>query len=242
MDLKLDHYPRDGVEVVDVQGEIDIYTAPRLLPRSPESGTTCTSWPRTQTPRRPRRCRCTDPAARRVRGWRSGRHRRLGSAGAHQATDSARYRPWPFHCGQTPAPRRPEPLRTTARRLRLGAKCGGEPRPAAAGSRDRKTLHLSRPETAWRPRQLAAVFGPVPSAPGSSWPPAAQQVIKQRPATAQVLRADSWGGYAGPDRPAAHWRAGRETPPGTSAWWGCLGLSGYGQCRRIWRYRLGGAE
>ena len=30
MDLKLDHYARDGAEVVDVQGEIDISTAPRL--------------------------------------------------------------------------------------------------------------------------------------------------------------------------------------------------------------------
>ncbi len=30
MDLKLDHYNKDGIEVVDVEGEIDIYTAPRL--------------------------------------------------------------------------------------------------------------------------------------------------------------------------------------------------------------------
>ena len=30
MDLKLGHYARDGIEVIDVQGEIDIYTAPRL--------------------------------------------------------------------------------------------------------------------------------------------------------------------------------------------------------------------
>jgi anti-sigma B factor antagonist len=30
VDLKLGHYDRDGIEVVDVQGEIDIYTAPRL--------------------------------------------------------------------------------------------------------------------------------------------------------------------------------------------------------------------
>jgi anti-sigma B factor antagonist len=30
MDLKLGHYNKDGVEVVDVEGEIDIYTAPRL--------------------------------------------------------------------------------------------------------------------------------------------------------------------------------------------------------------------
>jgi anti-sigma B factor antagonist len=30
VDLKLGHYHRDGIEVVDVQGEIDIYTAPRL--------------------------------------------------------------------------------------------------------------------------------------------------------------------------------------------------------------------
>ncbi len=30
MDLKLGHYNRDGIEVVDVQGEIDLYTAPRL--------------------------------------------------------------------------------------------------------------------------------------------------------------------------------------------------------------------
>jgi anti-sigma B factor antagonist len=30
VDLKLDHYSKDGVEVVDVEGEIDIYTAPRL--------------------------------------------------------------------------------------------------------------------------------------------------------------------------------------------------------------------
>ena len=30
MDLKLGHYDKDGVEVVDVEGEIDIYTAPRL--------------------------------------------------------------------------------------------------------------------------------------------------------------------------------------------------------------------
>ena len=30
MDLKLRHYSKDGIEVVDVEGEIDIYTAPRL--------------------------------------------------------------------------------------------------------------------------------------------------------------------------------------------------------------------
>ena len=30
MDLKLGHYSTDGIEVIDVKGEIDIYTAPRL--------------------------------------------------------------------------------------------------------------------------------------------------------------------------------------------------------------------
>ncbi len=30
MDLKLGHYSKDGIEVVTVAGEIDIYTAPRL--------------------------------------------------------------------------------------------------------------------------------------------------------------------------------------------------------------------
>ena len=30
MDLKLGHYTKDGIEVVDVEGEIDISTAPRL--------------------------------------------------------------------------------------------------------------------------------------------------------------------------------------------------------------------
>jgi len=30
VDLKLGHHGRDGIEVIDVQGEIDIYTAPRL--------------------------------------------------------------------------------------------------------------------------------------------------------------------------------------------------------------------
>ena len=30
MDLKLGHYAKDGIEVVDVEGEIDIYTAPPL--------------------------------------------------------------------------------------------------------------------------------------------------------------------------------------------------------------------
>ena len=30
MELKLGHYARDGIEVIDVQGEIDMYTAPRL--------------------------------------------------------------------------------------------------------------------------------------------------------------------------------------------------------------------
>ena len=30
MDLKLGHYDKDGIEVIDVQGEIDMYTAPRL--------------------------------------------------------------------------------------------------------------------------------------------------------------------------------------------------------------------
>lgn len=29
-DLKLGHYNKDGVEVVEVEGEIDVYTAPRL--------------------------------------------------------------------------------------------------------------------------------------------------------------------------------------------------------------------
>ncbi len=30
MDLKLGHYATGGIEVIDVQGEIDMYTAPRL--------------------------------------------------------------------------------------------------------------------------------------------------------------------------------------------------------------------
>ena len=30
MELKLGHYDKDGIEVVDVEGEIDVYTAPRL--------------------------------------------------------------------------------------------------------------------------------------------------------------------------------------------------------------------
>ena len=30
MDLKLGHYSKDGIEVVNVEDEIDIYTAPRL--------------------------------------------------------------------------------------------------------------------------------------------------------------------------------------------------------------------
>jgi len=30
VDLKLGHYAKDGIEVIDVQGEIDMYTAPRL--------------------------------------------------------------------------------------------------------------------------------------------------------------------------------------------------------------------
>ena len=30
MDLKLGHYTKDSIEVIDVGGEIDIYTAPRL--------------------------------------------------------------------------------------------------------------------------------------------------------------------------------------------------------------------
>jgi len=30
VDLKLGHYSKDGIEVVNVEGEIDIYTAPQL--------------------------------------------------------------------------------------------------------------------------------------------------------------------------------------------------------------------
>jgi anti-sigma B factor antagonist len=30
VDLKLGHHAQDGIEVIDVQGEIDMYTAPRL--------------------------------------------------------------------------------------------------------------------------------------------------------------------------------------------------------------------
>ncbi len=30
VDLKLDHNNKDGIEIVDVEGEIDVYTAPRL--------------------------------------------------------------------------------------------------------------------------------------------------------------------------------------------------------------------
>jgi anti-sigma B factor antagonist len=30
VDLKLGHHAQDGIEVIDVQGEIDLYTAPRL--------------------------------------------------------------------------------------------------------------------------------------------------------------------------------------------------------------------
>jgi anti-sigma B factor antagonist len=29
-DLKLGHYNKDGIEVIEVEGEIDVYTAPRL--------------------------------------------------------------------------------------------------------------------------------------------------------------------------------------------------------------------
>jgi anti-sigma B factor antagonist len=30
VNLKLGHYAKDGIEVIDVEGEIDVYTAPRL--------------------------------------------------------------------------------------------------------------------------------------------------------------------------------------------------------------------
>ena len=30
MDLKLGHHAKDGIEVIDIAGEIDMYTAPRL--------------------------------------------------------------------------------------------------------------------------------------------------------------------------------------------------------------------
>jgi anti-sigma B factor antagonist len=30
VDLKVGHYKKDGTEVIDVEGEIDVYTAPRL--------------------------------------------------------------------------------------------------------------------------------------------------------------------------------------------------------------------
>jgi anti-sigma B factor antagonist len=30
VNLKLGHYNKDGIEVIDVEGEIDVYTAPRL--------------------------------------------------------------------------------------------------------------------------------------------------------------------------------------------------------------------
>src|SRR6266581_4490804 len=30
VDLKLDHHNKDDIEIVDVEGEIDVYTAPRL--------------------------------------------------------------------------------------------------------------------------------------------------------------------------------------------------------------------
>src|SRR5437899_2376616 len=30
VDLKLGHHAKDGIEVIDVRGEIDMYTAPRL--------------------------------------------------------------------------------------------------------------------------------------------------------------------------------------------------------------------
>ena len=30
VDLKLDHHNKDSIEIVDVEGEIDVYTAPRL--------------------------------------------------------------------------------------------------------------------------------------------------------------------------------------------------------------------
>jgi anti-sigma B factor antagonist len=30
VDLKLDHHTKDGIEIVEVEGEIDVYTAPRL--------------------------------------------------------------------------------------------------------------------------------------------------------------------------------------------------------------------
>ena len=33
MDLKLDHHSKDGIEIVDVEGEIDVYTAPKLKER-----------------------------------------------------------------------------------------------------------------------------------------------------------------------------------------------------------------
>ena len=46
MDLKLEHHTTDGIEVVDVEGEIDVYTAPRLRELSSTWLTTATtsSW------------------------------------------------------------------------------------------------------------------------------------------------------------------------------------------------------
>src|SRR6266700_5162043 len=37
VDLKLGHHAKDGTEVIDVQGEIDMYTAPRLRPAAMSS-------------------------------------------------------------------------------------------------------------------------------------------------------------------------------------------------------------
>ena len=43
MDLKLGHYNKDGIEIVDVEGEIDVYTAPRLVSCSSISSTRTTT-------------------------------------------------------------------------------------------------------------------------------------------------------------------------------------------------------
>ena len=47
VDLKLDHHTKDGIEIVDVEGEIDVYTAPRLrelLIELVNSGHSTSSW------------------------------------------------------------------------------------------------------------------------------------------------------------------------------------------------------
>jgi anti-sigma B factor antagonist len=90
VDLKLGHHARDGIEVIDVQGEIDMYTAPRLRELlidlvSKAAASSSSTWTRSGS--------SAPPASGTGRGPEAGAGpRRLTGSGLHATADPEIFR------------------------------------------------------------------------------------------------------------------------------------------------------